>query len=295
MAQTEQSKAAARMRKRSRGGYEQAKETEGRPNTRMLPAGVKDAIGKTTGAIFEENENGVPVFTIQGVTVEPEEYDRMRCDLRFWFQDSQYNKYEDIVEDFVAHCKMLGLHDLVEVARDEAELCISVAEYLNDPDVEIPFRFDTYRKLNKSGYPIIQLQGLAEDAERPTPRKAPPGRAPFVEGDTVITTGNYFADGEEYTGVVVEVDIDEVQCLVKFDDDDSEQLVPFSNLANTSAEEESGEQSDSAFEEGDIVECFDFYDDDYTGKVVSVDDDTVVIEFEDGEAEVPIEHVRLNS
>lgn len=294
---TNRNTALQKMKKASTGSYDKVKDAEARAGGRALPAGLENELGVVTNCKIDLTEKGGdPYLYIYAAAKTPEEYAGVQFGFIYTFADSQYTSYDAAMGQFVNDMKLLGFD--TEQFGDEMELVQHVETTLKNERRQ--FLYNTSHRRNKNGEFRAFIAGLPdvlmEDNEAPerSPMKKkgkPKATSPFAVGDSVETTGDYYEDGNTYRGVVEE--IGNGVATVRFDDDNAVDEIPFGNLIKSTA---AAESESSEFEEGDAVDTVgDFFEtgEEYRGTVLSVDEESCSVEFEDGTYDVPFENLRL--
>ena len=307
----EQSKLLAQVKKRAKGTYDRIKQTEAMARGRSLPGNLKDAVGIMADAYLKQSQTDLLMLVIRAFVVEPEEYKGLYCGYNYFLDDTKFRSFEDAMAQFVSDLKLIGLGHLVEEADDESDLVQSFIDYVKSHDHY--FLFNTGRKPDKEGNYRVFPNGAVEDqptekvaVEEPTeapkrkrgrpkksetkseeapkkkrgrPRKKKEPELPkpdFKPGDVVKIDADFFEDGIEYEGQIVEVRDEE--CLVRFDDD-TEYDIPLTKMTLATV----GGSDDLPFEEGDLVR--------YDGRqleVVTFDKESVVLYDEEDDSEITV-------
>ena len=307
----EQSKLLAQVKKRAKGTYDRIKQTEAMARGRSLPGNLKDAVGLITDAYLKQTDSGSLMLIVKASTIEPEEYKGLYCGFSYFLEDSQYQSFEDVMTQFVSDLKLIGLEHLVEEADDESSLIQVFIDHVKNH--EHYFLFNTGRKADKNGNYRVFPNGAVEDQPtekvaveeateapkrkrgrpkksetkseetpkkkrgRPRKKKEPELPKPdFKPGDVVKIDADFFEDGIEYEGQIVEVKDEE--CLVRFDDD-TEYDIPLTKMTLATV----GGSDDLPFEEGDLVR--------YDGRqleVVTFDKESVVLYDEEDDSEITV-------
>jgi hypothetical protein len=216
--------------------------------------------------------------------------------------------------------KLIGFSEIIESAGDESEATDNILKVLEKEKVK--FVFNTSTRPNKNGEykTFFQESDVNDDDDeeeeeedeeeeerkpakksRPAPKSKNEKSVPFKVGDKVKTTGNFFEDGNEYQGIVNEIDEDEENCAIFFEEDDDQQDIPWGNLAIIAEKKSRGKakkeaEDDIPFEVGDTVRTTgDYFEDGviYEGTVQEMDDENAKVEFEDETCEVPLENLEL--
>lgn len=303
----ERAKALAKMKKRSSGSYDKVKDTEARAGGRSLPGSLEGETCVIHSSQLGLDKNDNPMLILKGSVVTPEEYKGVYISFSYFFNDSQFSTYDDCVEQFVNDMKLIGW-DAADY-EDEMALMAAVDAHYNQEKVAV--EFNTARRANKNGeyraFPNgpsdMEVESDGEPASKPKrapkkTKKQAPAQCPFEEGDNVETTGDHFGDGNTYSGVVQSIDGDEVTVL--FDDDNSEDQIPVTNLIKVGGGDEAGEEApDVDFEEGDEVTTTDDYygaGEEFVGVVEAVNDESCTVTFEDGTTDdIPFENLAAAS
>ena len=285
--------------KKNKGvNYNRAKKAEATVGGKQLPTSLEEEIAELVSAQLEENDDRL-TFHIKGTVITPEEYKKLPVNFYFNFGEDRFNTADENAETFCGSMKHLG-YDPNEF-DDLSEFVQYVEEDLGN-NQGMRFLYNTGRKQSQSGYTKSFLAGLPEDGQtggKKRPAKDKDEMPELEAGVAVEVTGDYFGDGEHYTGTIQSYNEDEDEYEILFDDDGSTDMIPSENVSPLPFEpsedegEEDTEEADEDEEEApelaldDAVLCVEDYFGDgqqYEGTVTGMNDDgTVQVEWEDGE------------
>lgn len=295
-----ESKIIARMKKKSADAYAKVKDTEAQAGGRKLPGGLENERAMLIDAKFDENRYGKAYFMLYYSAETPDEYKGVNGTLYYSLEANDFQTEDECMQKLSNDMQLLGF-DTTQF-DNSIELCIHVKQTIKKQKKR-PFLYDTGTRTNDKGEYrtfVADSREMDDDGgeEERKPRRGKAKRpSPFVVGDRVETTGDYYGDGNTYYGVVEAVDGGTIS--VRFDDDNALDEIPAANLIKSAGEGEEPEDEEGGenvpFEEGDaVVTTGDYFEvgEEYEGTVVSVNDDgTATVEFEDGETDVPLKNL----
>jgi len=285
MANTEQSKLAAALKKKYKKGYASAKKAEASSGGR-LPGGLRDAVGAITGMQLQDSQYG-PTLKVTASCEDPEEHKGRGCGFFINLTDDRKDD-EEVQAIICTRLKAIGFESIVDAAKDIGECvikCCDAVEKSVKNKKPYRFLFNTGTREKNGYYPIFPNEPYTPDDEEPS--------GSFTPGERVVVDGSVFDSEENYPGVVVSATEEEVE--VKFDDDDSVDTI---DISLVSLEEETAGEEEGEFKVGDAISVSpDHYGDGetYLGTISEINDDVATIEFEDGSLDdVPLSSVELS-
>ena len=305
----------AKFRKRSKSSYEKVKEVEAKAGGRDLPLGLELAVCQVTGIKIGEDKNGVGSLYVYRSGVEPKQIEGLAMGQNYPIEETHYNygtgvqTEEENQARLTVDLKLMGYEDQVLSHDDFFTMLSDVGERI---DQDKPFvYFNTGKRASKTGEARVFLQkAVGDDYVAPDmgeENKHPETHQPatkktvvkkgtsFSEHDKVVTTGDYFSDGVDYTGVVLGSDGETI--TVEFDDGSGTQEIPAESLALVAGKKTAPTKKSAPtkkatptkgirpkFEENDaVVSTGDYFEngEDYNGTIVSLDGETAPVTWED--------------
>lgn len=218
-----------RVKKRAKGGWGEARNTEAKAKGAQLPDGIVNGVAQFTAYKMDFDKKGNPYIMLQGMVHEPEECARMKASTFHRITESKDDKgrvrktVQDKLEDLSSDLQLLGC-DVSEIDLDDLpdllEALVEAAPF---------YRFNTVKFGN--GPVNVFIQGEAEDfegepfevegeeeAEEPSEEAEEEAEeCPFEVGQRVQVE----YDGEPYGGEITEVDAEGETASINFDDGSS--------------------------------------------------------------------------
>jgi len=305
----------AKFRKRSKSSYEKVKEVEAKAGGRELPLGLEGAICQITGLKITEDKNGVGSVYVYRSGIEPKQIEGIAMGQNYPIEETHYNYGSGVQTEeenqarLTVDLKLMGYEEQILTHDDFFTMLSDVAERV-EQDKPFVF-FNTGKKASKSGEARVYLQGVVpadynppemseenkhEETHQPAKKKTVVKKGTsFSENDKVKTVGDYFEDGNEYTGTVLGSDGDSI--TVEFDDGSGSQEIPAESLALVETKKATPTKKSAPvkkaapkkgirpqFEENDaVVSTEDYFGngEDYNGTIISVDGETATVTWED--------------
>lgn len=287
MADTEQSKILASLKKKSKTAYAKVKDNEAKAAPGRLPAGLRGARGKVT-ATLDTWDDGKPRINFNVTCTEPEECRGSMGRKTDTLDEDKFNTYDENIDNAQNDLKLLGFTEEVTSSVDMADCLGKVLKRLEKGAVECVF--NTGAKLDKNGYPRLYFEEnengdttTAEETEDTT-------EAPFSG------IGEKADNGDEDAQAVLTERAGELGLDVNEIDTWAEVEEQINNLSGD--DEEETDTDNPEIEEGDRVKTHpDYFEDgnSYEANVLEVLDGEVRVQFtsDDTIDTVPLDQIEV--
>lgn len=309
---TEQAAILAGLEDQYAESYDDVKECEADAGGSSLPENIKNGYAQVKSAEVETTEWG-PRILVRAIGLEPEEVQGKPVQFRYNIGEQsgtnqssgqEWHRSADETNTTTAkRLKLLGpeVDQAFQSGKTWTQGFLAVIDAINE---NTPVCIFNTGKANNKGFVNAFLRGRAEDGYEPAglesenehPETHQPAPATFKKGDRVTTCGDYFGDGNDYSGAVASVNKRAKSCMVEWDDETEAIQVPWANLSTEETEEEEDETPE--MEPGDRVTSIgDYFEngEEYSGELISLDDETATVQFDDeqDESEIPAANLKL--
>jgi len=163
MAKKKQSASKAKLlnklKRKAKGAWNKARETEGKARGSQLPGGIVKGVAKLTSWKLDEDKNHNPYFVISGTVKEPEEFEGLRASVMHFISESQYATVEEKLEKLASDIQLLGGE------TDEADLddLPNILADLVEAGPHFFYNTSEFKRNDGSVSVSVFIQGLAED------------------------------------------------------------------------------------------------------------------------------------
>lgn len=144
------------LKKKAKGAYKKARDTEARAKGQVLPGGLTRAVAKLSSWDVGPDKNGNPFFKITGIVQEPAEYEGMKAVTMHFISETQNKTIEDKLAALVSDIKLLG-------GETEGTEVDDLPDILENLVQQQPYYYFNTWKPEEDRGAMVMIQGLAQD------------------------------------------------------------------------------------------------------------------------------------